>query len=175
MKFVLSLLVPIVLFGASYDKLITYYKNQQYKKACVSGIKLFRAREKNEQIISLVGDSCARADYINILGEIQKYQKNTKKARENASYFTTILTQKRLIFQFMFDDLDLNGLKFPKTDHILSKVFINLSNNNFEIKLDKPKRVTIDVGDVEYILSISGNKIYIEEIKNRRKVMHRYN
>ena len=179
MKILIVLLIPFFLYASSYNRLLIDYKEAKYKSACKRGIKLFRKGEKNEKILSLIGDSCARCDYINILGEIQKYQKKSKDARENASYFTTLVLQKRLIFQFMHDDLDLSNLKLPKTSHILSKVFINLSNKNFDVIAIKPKKVRIESsnGD-EYTLYISptGNrKIYIEEKKESGKVIvHRY-
>ncbi len=179
MRILLVLIVPFLLFASSYNKLLIEYKEAKYKSACLRGIKLFKRGEKNEKILSLVGDACARSDYINILGEIQKYQRNSKEARENASYFTTLVLQKRLIFQFMHDDLDLSSLKFPKTGHIISKVFINLSNENFEVIAIKPKKVRIESSDGdEYTLYISptgNNKIYIEERKESGKIIvHRY-
>ena len=178
MRLLLILIVPFFLYSSSYNRLLIDYKEQKYKKACQRGITLIRAGEKNEEILSLVGDACARSDYINILGEIQKYQRETKNSRENASYFSILVLQKRLIIQFMHDDLDLTGLKLPKTDHILSKVFINLADKNFEVINIKPKKVRIDSGSSEYTLYISptGNKkIYIEEKNSKGKItIHRY-
>lgn len=174
MRFLSLFLIPLLLMGKNYESLMNHYKDGEYKKSCIKGIKLLRRGEKNEQVLSLIGDACAKADYIDILGDIQKYQRKTTKARENASYFTTILAQKRLIFQFMFDNLELDNLKFPQTNHIISKVFTNLSRNNFTIKQNIPKRVLIKDGNEKYLLYTHKNKIYIEETTNQTMIKHRY-
>ncbi len=161
----LFIISSTLLFSNQYSKLINYYKGKEYKKACKIGISLFRRGERENTLISLIGDSCAKADFINILGEIQKYQTETKASRENASYFATLILQKRLIFQFLFDNLDISNLKLPKTDHILSRVFINLANKNYIIISNNPKRVKIVDGKRVYLLYCSyyDKKIYIEE------------
>ena len=45
--------------------------------------------EKDEQILSIIGDACAKIDYINPLGYVVRGLVSTPQFRQNGSYFAT--------------------------------------------------------------------------------------
>lgn len=112
----------------------------------------------DENFVSLVGVSCAKVDRINLLGMLQRSLVNSKSSRENASYFSTLILQKRLIYQFMIDDLDVGKLVLPASTHLLSRVFEKLSTGNYKVLSSSPKLVEIDANGRSIILSLSDEK-----------------
>ncbi len=169
MKFVLLLLSITFLFGGNYNEkeILHYYSQSNYKKACKEGKKVLNKLENS--FVSVVGDACAKADDINTLGIIVKKLNKTKNDRANASYFATLILQKKLIYQFMNDGLDISGLVLPKTGHILSRVFEKLTLKNYKRVDKKIKKLYINDGEYKYILWLSHDKpakLYIAEYKN---------
>lgn len=145
------------------------FKAKKYNKVCSKGIKVYYGGYTDENFISLVGISCAKVDRINILGMLQRSLVNTKSSRENASYFSTLVLQKRLIYQFMIDDLALNGLKLPASNHLLSRVFDQLNMGHYKLVSEQPKLVELDANGRRIILSVSDDepkKVLIDEYKS---------
>lgn len=142
------------------------FKAKKYNKVCEKGSKLYYGGYRDENFVSLVGVSCSKVDRINILGMFQRSLVNSSSSRENASYFSTLVLQKRLVYQFMIDDLDLSHLKLPTSSHLLSRVFEQLANENYKLLSDAPKLVEINANRRKYILSISDDtpkKVLIDE------------
>lgn len=142
------------------------FKAQKYNKVCEKGSRVYYGGYKDENFVSLVGISCAKVDRINILGMFQRSLVETEASRENASYFSTLILQKRLIYQFMIDDLDLSSLKLPTSTHVLSRVFGYLSNGKFKVLSGSPKLIEVNADDKRIILSVSDDepkKILIDE------------
>jgi len=172
-KIILSLIFIIssVLAG-KFDGIIKDYNSGLYKKVCLnSSQKIYSI--KNEQILSLIGDACIRADYINPLGDVVKGLISTKKFRENGSYFATILLQKKLLYQFMNDNIDISALRLPRTTYVLSVVFENLAKKNYKVINKNPKKIEIDLGSKKYIVWLKTGKltkVYIGEYKNNKLV-----
>ena len=164
---ILLLLFSISLVFASevnYDKLLNYYKIKNYKKTCQYAKDIFSKLDNS--FLSIVGDACAKEDDINILGIIVSKLKMTKSDRANASYFATLILEKKLIYQFANDGLDLSGLVLPKTEHILSRVFEKLAQKKYKIIQNK---ITINDKPYRYILWLSSDlpaKLYIDEYKD---------
>ena len=97
---------------------------------------------------------------------LQRSLVGTASSRENASYFSTLILQKRLIYQFMIDDFDLSHLKLPTSPHLLSHVFEQLSMKQYKLLSKEPKSIEIDAGEKKFILSVSDDKpkkIFIDE------------
>ena len=144
------------------------FKAKKYNKVCEKGSKLYYGGYTDENFVSLVGISCAKVDRINILGMLQRSLVNSSSSRENASYFSTLILQKRLIYQFMIDDLNLSHLKLPASSHLLSRVFEQLSNENYTLLSSSPKLVEINANGRKFILSVSDDapiKVLIDEYK----------
>ncbi len=164
------LLLSILSFGLlfaidiNYGKLLNYYKEKNYKKTCRYA-KTALSKLDNS-FLSIVGDACAKEDDINILGIIVAKLNKTKNDRANASYFATLILEKKLLYQFMNDELDLSGLVLPKTEHILSRVLEKLAQKRYKITKNK---IVADDKPYRYILWLSSDsppKLYIDEYKD---------
>ncbi len=163
---VLSILSFGLLFAADidYGKLLNYYKAKNYKKTCRYA-KTALSKLDNS-FLSIVGDACAKEDDINILGIIVAKLNKTKSDRVNASYFATLILEKKLLYQFMNDGLDLSGLVLPKTEHILSRVFEKITQKRYKVIKNK---IIISDKPYRYILWLSPDlpaKLYIDEYKD---------
>lgn len=162
------MLVGVSVQARDISSFINDFKAKKYNKVCEKGSKLYYGGYTNENFVSLVGISCAKVDRINILGMFQRSLVLSDASRENASYFSTLILQKRLIYQFMIDDLNLCDLKLPSSRHLLSRVFEQLSNANYKLLSPSPKLVEINANGRKYILSVSDDtpqKVLIDEYK----------
>lgn len=142
------------------------FKAEKYAKVCERGLIQYYRGFKDENFTSLVGVACAKIDRINVLGMLQRSQVETKDSRENSSYFSSLILQKRLIYQFMIDNLSLEHLKLPTSSHLLSRVFDKLSANNFTVLSTSPKLIEMDDNGKKIMLSISDDipiKVLIDE------------
>ena len=125
MRFIVVFFFVLVnyLNAITINNLINYYKNHEYKKVCTKGITIFEKFKRNEDLVTMYAISCLKSDYIDRLAVPIVILKKSKNARANAAYFSTILTQKKLLYHSLIDNKDISGLVFPNTDHIISKVF----------------------------------------------------
>lgn len=157
------------MYAYSYNDVLKDYEAKNFDKVCSDGSIFYMKNDRNENILTAVGDACAKIDAINPLGNIVKNLISTKEYRESGSYFATLILQKKLIYQFMLDAINLKELKLPRTNHVLSIVFENLANGNYEYIENSKKKVQITTGDLDYILWLSDDdpkKVYIDEYKN---------
>ncbi len=134
------------------------FKAKKYNQVCERGMSAYYGGYNEENFVSLVGVSCAKVDRINLLGMLQRSLVQTKESRETSSYFSTLIIQKRLIYQFMIDDLALDHLKLPSSNHLLSRVFDQLSLKNFRVLSTSPKLVEINDNGRRVILSLSDDE-----------------
>ena len=165
-------ILSLCISGFSYGKndIINDYNNQNFEKVCISGTN---ADSRNEDILSLIGNACLKIDNINPLGVIIKRLVTSSKYRENASYFATILLQKKLIYQFMVDRISLKNIRLPRTSYILSIVFENIVKKNYKVLDSSKNKIEINVKNQKYILWISNNKppkVFIDEYKDNTLV-----
>jgi len=165
-----QLLLLVLSFGlvfateVNYDKFLNYYKEKNYKKTCRYAKKVLAKLDNS--FLSIAADACAKEDDINTLGIIIAKLYKNKSDRANASYFATLILEKKLIYQFMNDGLDLSGLVLPKTEHILSRVFEKLVQKRYKVIKNK---IIIDDKPYRYILWLSSDlpaKLYIDEYKD---------
>lgn len=159
-------------FAYSHQDVIKDYSAGNYKEVCAKSVYLFKGEERNEDILSLIGDACAKVDYINPLGHIIRRLVSTPQYRENASYFATLILQKKLIYQFMNDGIDLKNLRLPKSEHILSIVFENLVQKNYTTLENKKLQIKTDTK--EYIIWLSTDDeqevVHVDEYKDAQIV-----
>lgn len=174
MKYFFYFLSSIVyLYAYSYNDVLNDYEHKRYEKVCNDGAEFYMKNEKNENILVIIGDACAKTDAINQLGYIVKSLNSTQAYRESGSYFSTLILQKKLIYQFMCDGNDLKGLKLPLTDHLLSEIFHHLSQGNYEIVAKETKEVRIKTETKYYFLWLSKDipaKLYIDEYRNNELI-----
>lgn len=119
-------------FAMTKNQVYSYYKAGAYEKACKYGATLVRQDKKDENYLSVVALSCVDADYLNTAITIVRNMKNTPIGRNNASYVSSLFLIKKLLMQFMYDNVDLTNLTLPKSPHILSIVFEAISHNKYK-------------------------------------------
>jgi hypothetical protein len=174
------LMTTAVLFSSNLSTLYKLYEKQEYDKACDYAFKNFyKKRNKNsEKYMTLYGLSCLETDKIDRVAMPMLGLKSSKDARANASYFSTILLQKRLLFQALVDKISLSDLHLPYTHFIVSKIFSSFVNKEYSVKegvytfKDKEKK------EMKYQLYIEENKknekFMIIDIYKDDKFTHRY-
>jgi len=166
----LGIFLHITLFAYTHDDVIKEYQAKKYKDVCINSAVFYKNAEKNEKILSIIGDACARVDYINPLGYIVRGLISTPEFRENGSYFATLVLQKKLIYQFMNDGIDLRNLRLPRSDHTLSVVFENLVKKSYE---SKDGKIVIKTDSKEYRVWITDSKkrvVHVEEYIDNKKI-----
>ena len=154
------------LFSSNLSTLYKLYEKQEYRKACDYAVKYFyKKRNKNsEKYMTLYGLSCLETDKIHRIATPILRLKSSKDARANAAYFSTILLQKKLLFQALVDKTSLKNLHLPDTSFILSKIFTLFVNEEYILK------------DEVYTFNDRENKelkyqLYIKEKKKKQKYM----
>jgi hypothetical protein len=169
----LILFFSISLFGITKNGIYKLYNNKNFKATCEKGTWILRQNSNDDTYLSVVGLSCVNSDMINTAIRISKYMGRTKMGRNNASFISSIFLTKKLLIQFVYDNIDLSNLSLPKANHFLSKIFENLSNKNY-IKQNSDYIIKTD--NKKYILRAlknSNNKIEIE-IYNNNKLLSKH-
>ena len=165
-------------FADAYEKFTDAYSRAANKEACEQGIVLFKQGEKDEKLLSLIGSACAEADYIDFLGRLQSRLRATPEARANATYFSTLVLQKRFLYQFMYDDTDLKPFKFPTTPHPISVAFEAIRSGDFTQITRQPKTLRITRENEEYNVYIAPaqrGRVCIDIYENGQlRERHRY-
>ncbi|WP_353662485.1 hypothetical protein [Hydrogenimonas sp. SS33] len=133
---IISTILLFITFGtaieaATVQDIYRMYRNGEYKNACRTGLRIFNQNKKNSRFLMLYGLSCLKADYIDRLAVPMTGLRNTKTERANASYFATILLQKKLLYHALVDHVDISHLRLPTTDYILSKIFDMYTKGNY--------------------------------------------
>ncbi len=167
--FIITLLVLVSASQAEIaEKLVSQYKAGKYRSVCNKGMSAYYSGKRDEHLLALTGMACAKIDSINILGSLQRHLVNSPAMRNSATYFSTLLLQKRLIYQFMLDDINITNLQLPKNEHILSTVFEHLSLGDFKRLGGETKMIKITEGEKIIFLSISDDKpvrVLVDEYK----------
>ncbi|MFH0710831.1 MAG: hypothetical protein V2A75_11545 [Pseudomonadota bacterium] len=110
-------------------KMYQLYEKGEYIASCNLGLQHFKEFESNENYVSLYAFSCLKADQIDRLNTPLMRLSQSIEARANASYFSMLVMQKKLLVQALYDNLSLKSLKFPTSSHLLSKIFTLYCNN----------------------------------------------
>jgi hypothetical protein len=174
---VLLLLLFSSLYSKNIDELIDAFQNREFKLVCQEGMAKFSKGNRDEDFLGMVGVACAEVDYINPLAKLQRVLRSTKTGRNNASYFATLILQKKLFYQFMLDDIELGYLRVPDTNHILSVIFRNLVLNKYQVTSNSPKALEIvDSGRTIKISITDDNpqKVLVDIFKDGKKIAHHW-
>ncbi|WP_456485270.1 hypothetical protein [Hydrogenimonas sp.] len=148
------LLATTLLDAGSLEKIYTLYNQKHYKQACQYGLHIFNKYKKNSKFVMLYGFSCLKADYIDRLAVPLTGLRATKSERANASYFATILLQKKLLYHALIDNVDISYLVLPKTDYVLSKVFDLFTQKAYKKVDDKFYLKPEEANGILYVLYI---------------------
>lgn len=176
MKLLLGMLIlSAALF--SEDDLSSFlhaYKQGDSESTCRFGRQLYRANIRDENILIAAGQACAKEDFIDFVSVLQQRLGKSPESRQAAVYFSSLVLQKRLIFQFMLEDVDLSPYALPVTDHILSRVFEAIKNGEYSLIAERPKH--IQIGTQEDFLDVYiTKKVCVDHYKDNKKIReHRY-
>lgn len=180
------LIVVLLLLTATFaqDNLARFvkaYKDKDMSLACSLGRQVYRSNVRDEKILIAAGHACAEDDFIDFIGVLQQRLGSTATSRRATVYFSTLLLKKRLITEYMHEDVDLSPYTLPLTDHILSKVFEAIKNKNFILIADtdpskKGSKKHLRIGDTkDYIDVYLQTKIYVDVYQEGKKIQeHRY-
>ncbi|CAA6824974.1 MAG: Unknown protein [uncultured Sulfurovum sp.] len=160
------LLTTISSFASNLSTLYKLYEKQKYDKACDYAVKYFyKKKNKNsEQYLTLYGLSCLETDKIYRIATPMLRLKSSKNARANAAYLSTILLQKKLLFQALVDEVPLEGLRLPETNFIVSKIFKLYLNQEYVLKNNIYTFQDREKTALKY-------QLYVEENKKKEKFM----
>jgi hypothetical protein len=183
-RIILLFTVSVFLFAAGseaseLDRLYRLYSQKNYTKACQLGLKIFNDNKRNSKFLMLYAFSCLKADYIDRLAVPMTGLRRTRSERANASYFATIILQKKLLYHSLLDDVDISDLRLPKTDYILSKVFDMYTRKEYKEADGKYLFHSGENPDLTYILYVvrgkGAPKMVIEERLDGETIKtHRY-
>jgi len=146
---ILLMLFFSLLDAVDLHDIYSLYRNHEYKEACNRGYQIFHRYKEKGDFLMLYAFACLKADYIDRLAVPIISLRKTKSERANASYFATILLQKKLLYHALIDHMDISHLQLPKTDYILSKVFDLFVNKRYQLNKKG-----------QYVLSKNGDKIF---------------
>lgn len=176
MKWLLIFIVNMtsLLANDNLSAFLDAYKKEDSALACRIGREIYRSGLQDEKILIAIGKSCAEDDYINFIGVLQQRLGKSTESRRAAVYFSTLILQKRLISQYMFEDIDFSAYTLPRTEHILSLTFDAIKNKSYTIVSQSPKHLRI--GDEDNYLDLyADKKIHIDVYRDRKKIQeHRY-
>ena len=113
----------VTLHATPSTQMLQLYQKGAFSEACALGVQNFKQNQQNEAYVSLYAFSCLNADQIDRLNTPIKTLMQSAEARANASYFSLLVMQKRLLIQALYDNYPLKQLKLPTSLHLLSKVF----------------------------------------------------
>jgi len=112
-----------ILHANTAEKMNRLYQSGAFLEACQMGVQHFNELKYNEAYLSLYAFSCLKADQIDRLDTPSVLLSQSTEARTNASYFSMLLLQKKLLMQALYDNYPLKSLKLPMSSHLLSKIF----------------------------------------------------
>lgn len=157
----MKLMLIFVVFMASsyadkYNDFLRHLNKKEYESACRVGKQIIYADEKDEKLLSLIAQSCMECDYIYALSMVQHRLRESKDSRRDAVVFSSVVLQKKLIYQFMYDDADISTLALPVIEHPLSHTFVAIRDKNYKVISSNPKVITFNHKDEKY-------KVYIDK------------
>lgn len=168
MKQLLLLFVfAISLLSATRESILQDYQDKNYAQACIEGSTIVKSFRGDEVFINAVAHSCIRSDIIDLLPTPIVLLKMTESARQNASYYATILFQKKLLYHALIDNVDISGIRVPKVDYVLSTVFDLFVRGDYT-KEGGTYRLTD--GSYDYVMRVIESnrhqKVEIKKLKN---------
>ena len=165
----MSRIIFFIFITLLYGDIKTDFLNKKYSKICT--LENIHKYQKNDKILSLIGKACLNIDSIYLLPRISKFLIHTKEGRANSLYFLTIVLQKRLIYNYIFDEISLDSFDLPMTDYLISYIFHKIKSNEF---LKKEGKIVIKKGDITYILYKKKDKMFVDEYINNKLIKQRW-
>lgn len=176
---VILFLFTSMLQADALEDIYRLYKTGQYKKACNKGLRVFNKYRKNPDFLMLYGFACLEGDYVDRVAVPMTGLRKSKTARANASYFATVLLEKKLLLHAIRDHVDISHLRLPVTHHVISKVFqlfvdghYTKEGNHYILKDPEKPNLSYRLYSVN---NSSSTSMVIEEWKDGKRIkVHRY-
>lgn len=137
MRKIIFLLIALNCFAISLADINKAIENQEYSKVCNNLVYDLAVKNQDDGLMNLYGIACLRSDYINKLSAVIIALRNSKEARANAVYYSTILYKKKLLHSALVDNLNISSIKLPKCDYILSDIYDDYISGNYIKENDK--------------------------------------
>lgn len=150
------LLAGLCAQAAETDKIVSLYKENDFSQVCKLGMREYYSGNQEPHFAAMVGMACAKSDAINPLGSLQRSLVETPALRSSATYFSTLVLAKRLLYQYFIDGIDLGGFTLPRYEHVLSVVFDHVARGDF--KRMGPRMIRIEAGERSLLVSVSDDK-----------------
>ena len=112
-----------LLHASVSSQMLQLYQKGSYLEACTLGSQNLKQIQQSEAQLSLYAFACLNADQLDRLSTPIYILNQTPESRANASYFTLLVLQKKLLIQSLYDNYPLKSLKLPTSSNLLSKVF----------------------------------------------------
>jgi hypothetical protein len=147
-----------------YNDFSKHLKNKDYTNACRVGKKIIYSKEENEKLISKAAKVCLKSDFIYGLSVAQFKLRKTKEGRADAVAFSSIVLQKKLIYQFMYDNTDISSFALPIVNHPLSHTFVAIRDRSYTLVSANPKVIEFKKDDKKY-------KVFVDKADKGRVII----
>lgn len=137
MRFIISFLV-FVGFAVAVDieDVRNWDQIGQYNRICQESVRNLFIEQQNDSLANTYAKACLKMDKINelIIPTVMLYK--NKESRENASLYSTILFQKKMLYLALCDNVDISYIRTPKINYILSEIFDKFVEKTYTKKGD---------------------------------------
>ena len=108
----------------------------QYNRICQESVRNLFIEEQNDALANMYAKACLKMDKVNelVVPTVMLYK--TKEARENASLYSTIIFQKKMLYLALCDGVDISYIRTPKINYILSEIFDKFTEKAYVKKSD---------------------------------------
>jgi len=135
---ILSILAFVIvsLFAVSIDDVRNWDQIGQYNRICQESVRNLFIEEQNDALANMYAKACLKMDKVNelVVPTVMLYK--TKEARENASLYSTIIFQKKMLYLALCDGVDISYIRTPKINYILSEIFDKFTEKAYVKKSD---------------------------------------
>lgn len=114
------------------------------KEACKIGKKIVFSGTEDEKLLATIARVCLKEDYLYTTTIIQAKLRKTAEARRTATILASLLLQKKLLYQFMYDNVDISTFYLPVMHHPLSYAFRAVRDGKYKLLSKNPKIVTFE-------------------------------
>ena len=134
--FILSLIFMVFSFGVDVEDVRNWDQVGQYNRICQESVRNLFIEQQNESLANTYAKACLKMDKINelIIPMVMLYK--NKDQRENASLYSTILFQKKMLYLALCDGVDISYIRTPKINYILSEIFDKFVEKTYTKKGD---------------------------------------
>lgn len=166
----------VFVFALEVEDVKKFYENQEYEKICTDEVANFYTKWHDEGLTNMYAHSCLNLDMLNrlIIPIVQLHK--SESSRANASYYATVLTQKKLLYYSLIDNIDISYVRLPKTGYILSNIFERYTKKEYE--KDGDVFIFNEKNDIVYKLSLTKNgntiKMVLKTYQNDTLMKTRY-